>query len=808
MQLVVHAPFGAAINRAWGFSMRKRFCVSFDFELQATADDDGFILSLGPQHSFPIESLFPMLTSQNAQGLLEQAVLTNPIFQVRWRWNVTRALQVDRMRNGQRVPPNLQRFRSDDLLSAVFPALTGCQEEHTGDHFVPDHPLAIQTMQDCLSETIDLPGLCDVLRQVEAGDVTFVARDTREPSPFSYQLLNANPYAFLDGGEVQERRARAVATRRTLTVESVSDLGRLDPAAIQQVTQEAAPFVRNADELHDALLGRIVLWQHELPGNWDKWLQELSTSKRVADIRRADGVTGIVSAERLPAVRAVYPDSVCTPELPIPRGIREDWTNIDARIAMIRGLLETCGPITTGEISHLLGFTASQTHAVLEALEGEGIVLRGRFRNRPAAALNHVTEPTSAATPDTEWCHRRLLARIHRLTIQGLRSQIQPVGVDVFMRYLLRHHGFVSGSRKQLVNGVFETISMLQGLDIPLAAWEAHVFPARVQDYETGWLDELCLTGEVGWGRLFPKTKSNSPENGRTQSWTKIVPISFWLRTDRDWLVAASALPESIDHVSPVAQSIYQLLDEQGAMFSAEAAATLSLPPREFSQAVGELVRCGLATADGLSGLRRLVDDSSPQKNLLRKRSPLLRRRDPATSSGRWSLWRKMSAGSTEATAAVFDDKTTEQWAWQLLRRWGVMFKDLLTRESGAPNWFQLLRVFRRLEARGEIRGGRFIAGVAGEQFAAADVVRQLRDIRDQEDDKEPVMISAADPLNLVGIITSHSRVPSTTNNRVVWFNGHPVAALQGGEVIHPEPPPDHIRLPDALLQAATNGSK
>ena len=814
MQLVVHAPFGAAINRAWGFSMRKRFCVSFDFELQATADDDGFILSLGPQHSFPLESLFPMLTSINAQGLLEQAILTNPIFQVRWRWNVTRALQVDRMRSGKRVPPNLQRFRAEDLLSAVFPALTGCQEEHTGDHILPDHPLARQTMVDCLNETIDIGGLQSVLQRVEAGEFNFIARDTREPSPFSYQLLNANPYAFLDGGEVQERRARAVSTRRSLTVDSVSDLGRLNPDAILQVTREAAPFIRDADELHDALLGRIVLWQSEQQPGWTRWLDELRDAQRITTITRADGVTGIVSAERLAAVRAVYPDAICNPELPNPPGVRTDWQETEGRVSMVRGLLETCGPVTTGEVSQLLSFTHAQTHATMEALEGEGIVLRGRFRNRPADALNHISEPTSAATPDTEWCHRRLLARIHRLTMQGLRAEIQPVSVDVFMRFLLRYHGLVTGTRKQLANGVYETVAMLQGLDIPLAAWEKHVLPARVQDYEPAWLDELCMTGEVGWGRLFPPAKSTVRENGSTASWTKIVPISFWLRSDRNWLLCTQSPPDSITRVSPEAQSIYQLLAERGAIFSMEAAEQLGLNTADFSRAMGELVRSGFATADSLSGLRRLVDDTPQQKNLLRSRNPLLRKRDPASGSGRWSLWRRAadeSPGQSEeqpsageaipsaknlparsAPATVLSvhnqedfDKAMEQWAWQLLRRWGVIFKDLLTRESGAPNWFQLLRVYRRLEARGEIRGGRFIAGVAGEQFAAGDVVRQLRDLRETSGDTHPTIVSAADPLNLVGILTDHPRVPSTTNNRVAWLDGIPIAALQSSEVIH-----------------------
>ena len=344
MQLVVHAPFGAAINRAWALAMRKRFCRSFDFELQATADDNGFILSLGPQHSFPIESLFPMLGRHNALSLLEQAILTHPMFQMRWRWNVGRALLVDRMRNGKRVPPALQRFRADDLLTAVFPKLTGCQEEHSGDHEIPDHPLTQQTMHDCLTDPMDLDGLHRILDQIDRGDITLIARDTREPSPFSYELLNANVYAFLDGGELQERRARAVSSRRSLAVESLEDLSRLDPEAIRQVRQEAQPLVRDADELHDMLLGRIVLFEDEVEPSWREWFDQLCDQRRATMIRVSSCRQGWVSAERLPAALAAFHEASLASELTVPSEVRQEWTSIDARTALVRGIIEICGP--------------------------------------------------------------------------------------------------------------------------------------------------------------------------------------------------------------------------------------------------------------------------------------------------------------------------------------------------------------------------------------------------------------------------------------------------------------------------------
>ncbi|MFK7822068.1 MAG: DEAD/DEAH box helicase [Planctomycetaceae bacterium] len=788
MQLVVHAPFGAGICKAWGFSMRKRFCRSFDFELQATADDDGFILSLGPQHSFPIESLFPMLTSTNAYKLLEQAILQVPMFQLRWRWNVTRALLVARRRNGKRVPPNLQRFRADDLLTAVFPKLTGCQEEHTGDHQLPDHPLAEQTMADCMFEALDYEGLIDVLKQVEAGEITFVACDSREPSPFSYELLNSNPYAFLDGGEVQERRARAVATRRSLSVENLGDLARLDPAAIDQVRQEACPQVRSADELHDLLLTRIAVFDDERLLDWEAWFTELADSLRATTLKLGNGEAW-VSAEKLPAALAVFAENqpTLTPNLTAPIGVRTEWPIAEARVTMIRGLMETCGPTTTSEVARRLHVTERQAFASLEALEGEGLVLRGRFECE--------TAPDAQDDAATEWCHRRLLARIHRLTIQGLRQQIEPVDVSVFWRFLFEHHEIGDDYSREGPNAVFDAVAKLQGLEIPAAALEPHVLSARVRNYQSGWLDELCLNGEVGWGRLSPyRPKPNS--NG-TGSVTKVAPISVWLRSDLDWLrkCSDSATTESLSEHSKL---VFESIRSAGASFASDLMLQTKLELSDLKNALSELANRGLLTSDGFAGLRSLmkVQATEPEQN---KRPSIHRTRSQNSAKGRWSVWRE------PAEIADPDDADIDQWAWQLLRRWGVVFRDLVIRESNTPRWYRLLQAYRRLEARGEVRGGRFIAGVAGEQFAAADTVRKLRQLRDDSkqtkivpsqaridgphtnESREPsdvVVLSAADPLNLIGIITSAPKVPRKTSNLIAFQNGVPIAAVQAGELV------------------------
>lgn len=839
MQMVVHAPFGARINKAWGLAMRKRFCRSFDFELQATADDDGFVLSLGPQHSFPLESMFGMLTSRNARGLLEQALLYVPTFQTRWRWNVMRALLVQRFKDGKKVPPALLRFRADDLLTAVFPKLTGCQENVTGDLEVPDHPLARQSMDDSLQEAHDLEGLLRVLEQIEAGQIELVARDTREPSPFCYELLNADPYAFLDGGEAAERRTRAVATRRSLTVESVSDLGRLDPAAIERVRQEAQPLVRTDDELHDLLLSRIVAPVADSK-DWAILFTALAGDRRATTIRRPGHEPLWVAAERLPAVLAAFPDAVADPPLDVPDGVRCDWTAEEARVAMVRGLMEICGPVLSAEIAGQLGIEINEADACLEALEGEGVVLRGRFTpgsecsgTRESSGDLAETEfsriplqtggsestaiepeqlgahpgahtpgsPEGARSPDgVEWCHRRLLARIHRLTMEGLRKQIEPVTVDIFIRFLTRHQGLLPGSKRSGTSGLFEALAMLQGLDLPAVVWERDLLPARIEKYRPEWLDELCLTGEVGWGRLFPVKRL--PDRSRPlASLTRVVPMSLFLRSDLEWLGGPVAEADLETFSSP-ARQVYALLKDQGAMFAADLLSATRMLPAQLNDVLGELVSQGLVTSDGFSGLRALVSARSSDAESPRRRPQLVRRRVPLAGSGRWSLWRRNSESAaatngsevSPAESPALSGDTAAHWAWQLLRRWGVVFRDLLEREPGAPPWFELLQVLRRLEARGEIRGGRFISAVAGEQFALGDTVRVLRQLRDEGPKQELVVIAAADPLNLVGILTPHDRVTSNAANRIAYLDGVPVAALVAREVRYLAEPTEALR--------------
>lgn len=872
MQLVIHAPFGSAINRAWGYALRKRFCRSFDFELQASADDDGIILSLGPQHSFPLESLFGMLTSQNVTGLLEQAVLVQPPFQLRWRWNVTRALLVARAQYGRKVPPALQRFRADDLLTAVFPQLTGCQENHTGDIELPDHPLVRQTLHDCLHEALDLPGLKDVLRRIEAGEIQLIPRDTREPSPFCHELLNAYPYAFLDGGEIQDRRARVVPAGSDWSPDMPAYTW-LDPAAISQVVTEAAPLIRDADELHDWLLS-VIVWPVSGPTEpnrrstgspwvgllssreWSGHMEKLIAQRRAMRFSPQPGVTWWVAIERWPVVAALCggaaasasPSSSSASEtaapgtLPdgyvLPAGVRTDWDAVSARVAVCRGWMEFCGPVTAEELAQTLGWTTPQTAAALEALEGEGSVLRGQFRSSsakspplvaehpsglsggngsPVQAVSSAPDAPPAAAAGGEWCDRRLLARIHRLTLAGLRRQVEAVDVAAYQRFLWEYHGLVGEPPRTGPNGLFEVLSQLQGIEVPAVCWERDVLPARLPGYQPQWLDELCLTGEVGWGRLYP------PEGSSERRWglTRVVPIALFLRSDLAWLVRSpetNALETSSAGWGSQAREIWDWLAQRGAMFAADLLQVTRMLPTHLEEALGELIGRGLVTSDTFAGLRSLLAEKQggSERGERRLSAGLPRRRVVGAVTGRWSLFRGAWAGSVTSSPVrgdkprgegAMDGQLARQdrltaWAWQLVRRWGVVFRDVLAREDGAPPWWELVPVFRRLEARGELRGGRFIRGVAGEQFALEATIQQLRRHREAESQPEVIVINATDPLNLVGILTDGPRVPALAQNRLAWRRGVPVAVLLGGEfqTLVSLSPADAERVREALL--------
>jgi ATP-dependent Lhr-like helicase len=764
MQLVIHSPLGSRINKAWGLALRKRFCRSFDFELQAAADENGVLLSIGPQHSFAIESLFPMIGPHNGQYLLEQALLAVPMFGVRWRWNITRALAVLRMKNGKKVPPFLQKFRSEDLLAQTFPETVGCLENHHGDIQIPDHPIVRQTMHDCLTEAMDLPRWLAMLQEVKDGTIKFFPIDTREPSPFSHQILNANPYSFLDDAPLEERRTRAVTTRRSLSIEDFRDLAKLDPEAIAQVSQDAWPLIRDSDELHDALLSLILVFSDESAA-WNHYFQELVHAGRAAEVTLPSGKRGWIAAERWPLVQAVYPGVVAKPVPQLPPALQKEWEPAAGRLELVRGRILTSGPTTAAAIANRLLLEESQVEASLESLEGSGIVMRGRF-----------TETAQASGDDksrTEWCERRLLARIHRMTLDGLRQKIQPVAPEVYLDYLTRQHGLHPAQQKQGEAGLREALLKLQGFELSAGVWEEKVLSARVAEYDPRWLDMLFMGGEAMWGRLRPPSRDEKDGPGMA-ALNRTMPIALLMRDDLSWLLPRERVKVDA-FAGGKAQDVLGVLSARGALFYQELKGLAGLLPTELEDALRELAALGLVSSDTFAAVRYI--SKGAKKTVSRRLWPRKKALHSGSSPvGRWSRF----PGETQPPE---NDEYLQRWCKQLLARYGVVFRDSLTRENAAPPWFELVRVFRRMELRGEVRGGRFIARVAGEQFAQEAAVSQLRALRDGVDDGQWCLVSAVDPVNLSGIITDGPRIPAMHKNSLILQAGRCVAAKVAGRI-------------------------
>jgi ATP-dependent Lhr-like helicase len=785
MQLIIHAPFGGRINKAWGLALRKRFCRGFNFELQAAATDNGLNIALAEQHSFPLADVFQFLASESMPPILEQAALASPIFQTRWRWDATRALALLRFQGGKKVPPQIQRIRSDDLLASVFPDVAACFENIEGDIKIPDHPLVHEVMKDVLTEALDIEGLSEVLRGIEQGRIRCLAVDTPVPSQFSHEILNANPYAYLDDAPLEERRARAVEMRRVLPASVLEEVGALDPSAIAQVQQEAWPDVRDADELHDVLHTLVMVPAPEegssqlsvlgsketrseldargsrLTANWSEFFDRLQRENR-AIVAEAAGKRYWVAAERVELFQAMH--RVETGLSPVPAGQSPAATQAlnfdDAVLTAVQGWIAHLAPTTASEIGELLGLPASEIEKALLRMEASGAILRGKFRpadSRPTTSASHEHE--------TEWCERRLLARIHRLTVATLRKQIAPVTASQFMNWLLRWQHVAPGTQVRGEHGTLEVIRQLQGFEIPASAWERFVLARRISDYDPAHLDQLCLTGAVGWGRLSPHPATleamGSEENRRRVIPTRVAPIAFFVREDADWMRShhPGAEDSSTSFLSPVAQAALELLKQRGALFFPDMVRATGRLKAEIETGLWELVAAGLVTADGFENLRALVTPKSSSGSGLGKA------RRPRHAPGRWSLLH---------TEGADRDRSVESCCWMLLRRYGVVFRDLLVRETNLPRWRELQIGYRRLEDRGEVRGGRFVDGFLGEQFALPVAVESLRAHRSlpHNTQGERVIIAAADPLNLVGIIVPGERIPAISGRNVTLRDG------------------------------------
>ncbi|SRR5579875_1130938 len=899
MQLIIHSPFGSRLNRAWGLALRKRFCRSFNFELQAAATEDAIVLSLSTSHSFPLDEVARYLHSNSVREVLTQALLDAPMFALRFRWNAASALALPRFAGGTKVPPQIQRMKSEDLLATVFPDQVACLENIVGARRIPDHPLVAQTLRDCLYDAMDLDGLVALLKKLESGEARIVARDLTAPSQLAAEVLGARPYAFLDDAPLEERRTQAVASRGFADARRAEDLGRLDPDAIAAVREEAWPAPRDADEMHEALLALGAVNDADLARNpaWQDLLRELAGARRATQMllpspfgrggaqRRArsagvrvrvhdetpcesgpsptasrhplpvgEGFKPWVAAETLPLWLAIHPDAALHPAIEAPAEFTaKAWTREDALVEILRARLGCVGPVRASELADTFGVSEGDVAIALAALEREGGAMRGRFT--PGAEPNTArgcadgsaalaADPADVArlgrgrlrdarggTPDAsprdeEWCDRHLLARIHRRTLQRLRREIEPVAPRDFLRFLIDWQHVSPDTRLRGPDALAAVLAQLEGFEAPAGAWESQLLPARVAGYDIAWLDALCAAGRIAWTRL------RASAGGAHASPVRASPIVLLPRKQLStWNAIGAHAAAEPPALSSRAQAVVEFLAQHGASFFGEIADGTRLLKVELEDALGELVGAGLVGADSFAGLRALLQPASKRKHP-RQRRLARHLLSGIEDAGRWSLIHALhpspigSVGSDPVNVAMKPDphpgaarsapraaspegrgaesEALEHIARVLLRRWGVVFWKLLEREAAwLPPWRELRRVYQRLEARGEIRGGRFVEGIVGEQFALPEAVEALRRVRKREQDGALVTISGADPLNLVGDVLPGAKVPALATSRIVYRDGVPVAAQVAGEVTLLQAlEPDEARRVRAALRA------
>ncbi|GJM28248.1 MAG: ATP-dependent DNA helicase [Cyclobacteriaceae bacterium] len=750
--LVVHAPFGSRINRAWGLALRKKFCRRFNFELQAAANENAIIMSLGATHSFPLEEVYQYLNSRTLKEVLIQALLDAPMFGIHWRWNASIALAVPRRRAGQRVPPQIQRMQAEDLVALVFPDQLACLENIAGDREVPDHPLVRQTIGDCLYDAMDLSRLERIIDKIRDNSIGLHSANLREASPFASEILSSKPYTFIDDTPFEERRTLAVNQRRWIEPSEAKELGKLDPQAIDLVKEEAWIEAETEHELHDGLLVAGYITESELRATADKWQELIKTlleQKRIVCLKINDNRWWI-AIERLPEIRKIHPQIQVPESIKVPLGIKGDNHTFESSLVeLLRSRLEVLGPVTVEQLVRDFQLPASALNVALLTLEQEGFVFQGNF----------------SSIDQTEWCERRLLARIHRYTLRKLRREIAPVAAADFMRYLFEWQFVANESQLEGPQALENILDQLEGFEAPAASWEGELFPARIKDYDYLWLDVHCLSGNFIWGRFINKTLARNP--------VKTTPLAFIRRAHTNlWQYLRQ--PVDANGLTGNNQQVWHYLQKQGASFFNQITSDLKLLKVEVENCLGELVSYGLITSDSFNGLRALLVPGKFKVTHSRKRKPTTFNIEEA---GRWSIIERTSESQELGQEELIE------LARVLLRRYGVVFRKLVDREKSMPPWRDLVRVFRLMEARGQIRGGRFVTGVWGEQFALKEAITKLRSVTKKTSSGELVTISATDPLNLTGIITPGTRISGIIHNRILYLDGEPVAVKNGKEV-------------------------
>ena len=862
MHVVIHSPFGSRINRGWGLALRKRFCKSFNFELQAAANEDSIVISLGSVHSFPLDEVFRYLQTTTVRDVLIQALLDSPMFEVRWRWNATRSLAIQRNRSGKRVPPQFQRMDAEDLIAHVFPDQIACAENLTGRRDVPSHPLVDQTIHDCLTEAMDIDALIELVGKIEREELTLIAKDLREPSPFAQEIINARPYAFLDDAPAEERRTNAIRNRSWADPAEARDYSLLDVSAIARVREEAWPLVHNAEELHDALqtLGYITAAEFADNG-FEKWRERLVLEGRLHQLVQHPQEL-LFATEDFPKFRALFPE--CCAQFDTPSFLEGVCFEPEEALRdLVRSRLEGLGPVTAQRLADEVSLPCVKIDAALLALEVEGFVFQGKFTPRAE----------QAGDGPVEWCERRLLQRIHRYTIDSHRKAIKPVSLQVYTQFLFDEHGLQPvrdddemphSSAEASLDGQTQlqrSLAMLDGISAPAASWEADLYPSRVSDYDPNWLDVLCISGRVTWGRYVQPSASQRALHKGSSGPVKTTPIAIMSRANLDiWQAMARAQLKEADEgprktrvgqdapsgktFSNTAQRIEADLLTNGASFFDQIQSRSGLLKAQLEEGLAELVGAGRLNSDSFTGLRALLTPAAKKQGAHRRR-----RRSPmfgVEEAGRWSLLETfaprpadtaeteaMTTARTETEAEntrrspatpaiirqpratrpndsrsgwdVLDDDQLERLISIYLNRWGVLFRSIIERELLAPPWRVLLRALRRMELRGTVRGGRFIAGVGGEQFAFQEAVDGLRSMAKEIAAAKPRYhsLAASDPLNLLNLILPRRKLAKLLNNRVLFEDGIPIAVVESGEVkfLREVAPEKQWALQQALVQ-------
>jgi ATP-dependent Lhr-like helicase len=754
MHLVIHAPLGSRLMRAWGLSLRKRFCRQFNFELQASALEDSLILSLGETHSFELSDVPAYLKSGSVRQVLIQALLDAPMFDVQWRWNATISLAIQRMRNGQRLPAQWQRNNAEDLVAVVFPDQIACLENIRGAREIPDHPLVEQTINDCLFDTMDIEGLESVLARLEDKEVEVSCVDLTGPSPLSREIINARPYAFLDDGDAENRRTRAIS-------QDPDDLGHastlriISVAATEQVGDEAWINPRNADELHDGLLQLGFLTATEIAsGNssagasgdasrWPDWFSALAEEHRVCRARLEEGSVYWLAAERLFEWKALHPDcevhpdpTALLPELSSPA--REETL-----VSLLRDRLAGLGPVSVARLANDFSLDEKHINQALASLQNQGFA---------------IAMPKEGG--DALWCERRLLARIHRYSRAQRRHAVKPVPPAAFGRFLCQWHGL-----NEKASDIDQALSQLEGWAAPVPLWEQSILGIRCADYSAQELDNRFLSGELSWFR---------PSRGDAEARQVVnaTPIAIVSRSAvSNWQDESQTENASLN---AYAQQVKSVLEKHGAMFTRDIEDSTGLLRPHLEEGLKALVYSGMVTADAFSPLRWLL---RPEKIKTRQE----KRRGMSLPVGRWSLVQNSADESTGRPSEIRQQQLASI-CMALLRRYGVVFRAVIQRETMLPPWRYLLSYLRRMEDRGEVRGGRFVDGFSGEQFALPEAVGLLRQCREPDSNQSLVVISASDPLNLGGWVLAGQRTPAAMNNRILLEGGLPVARLISDE--------------------------